>query len=324
MNPRSGPCALVSVASERRRKASLSRWQRIAAYSFLVAAVVLAGQQAPGAILLQTVNHTMSLVAPAQDVYPHSTGVYWFTTNDNTQTNVSLALAQWGMAAGDVTWGEELVGDAAGGGLVGVVAPLALIGNATPGLAVAEQIAYRSGAISPDEVFLPKSQYQGDSDGDVYIGLRFQLAGGDHYGWARVSFQNDPAYGVDAGGVTPLFFTVTIDRFAYEDVAGKPIRAGTATSLLPGDADANGAVNGADLNTVLSNYNRSGMDWARGDFTGDGLVNGSDLNAALSSYNQSVQFNIDEGAVPEPCTFGIWAIGVAGALAWQVWRKRRS
>jgi len=34
-----------------------------------------------------------------------------------------------------------------------------------------------------------------------------------------------------------------------------------AAALLPGDADGNGTVNGADLNIVLSNYNQSSMDW---------------------------------------------------------------
>ena len=56
---------------------------------------------------------------------------------------------------------------------------------------------------------------------------------------------------------------------------------------LPGDANGDGTVNGADLNTVLSNYDQTGMTWAHGDFNGDGTVNGADLNIVLSNYNQS-------------------------------------
>jgi hypothetical protein len=56
---------------------------------------------------------------------------------------------------------------------------------------------------------------------------------------------------------------------------------------LPGDANGDGTVNGADLNTVLSNYNQTGTDWAHGDFNGDGSVNGADLNTVLSSYSQT-------------------------------------
>jgi subtilisin-like proprotein convertase family protein len=64
---------------------------------------------------------------------------------------------------------------------------------------------------------------------------------------------------------------------------------------LYGDADLDGAVNGADLNILLSNYNKS-FDitgnpyaaWSFGDFNQDGFVNGADLNIVLSNYNQSV------------------------------------
>ena len=68
---------------------------------------------------------------------------------------------------------------------------------------------------------------------------------------------------------------------------------------LGGDADANGTVNGADLNIVLSNYNQTGMNWFQGDFDGNGTVNGADLNIVLSNYNQSVSVG---AAVPEPST----------------------
>jgi uncharacterized repeat protein (TIGR03803 family) len=87
---------------------------------------------------------------------------------------------------------------------------------------------------------------------------------------------------------------------------------GTVFSLmlsLPGDANRDGTVNGTDLNTVLSNYNGSGKDWAHGDFNNDGTVNGTDLNAVLSNYNQS--YSLGDGvAVPEPSTlllFWAWA-----------------
>ena len=62
--------------------------------------------------------------------------------------------------------------------------------------------------------------------------------------------------------------------------------APTAGDLLLGDANGDGIVNGGDLNTVLSNYNQTGMDWVHGDFSGDGTVNGGDLNTVLSNYNQ--------------------------------------
>jgi hypothetical protein len=59
-------------------------------------------------------------------------------------------------------------------------------------------------------------------------------------------------------------------------------------AILPGDADLNGTVNGADLNIVLSNYNQS-----------------SGVGAA----------------VPEPSTLALVGIGVIGLLA-HAWRRR--
>ena len=49
----------------------------------------------------------------------------------------------------------------------------------------------------------------------------------------------------------------------------------TVMYTLCGDANLDGVVNGADLNTVLSNYNKTGMYWAQGDFNYDGTVNGA-------------------------------------------------
>jgi hypothetical protein len=85
-----------------------------------------------------------------------------------------------------------------------------------------------------------------------------------------------------------------------------------AYARLFGDANGDGTVNGADLNTVLSSYNGTGMDWAHGDFNGDGTVNGSDLNTVLSNYNQSLGAG---AAVPEPSTVLLTLTGLSGLLA---------
>ena len=93
----------------------------------------------------------------------------------------------------------------------------------------------------------------------------------------------------------------------------------TVMYTLYGDADLNGTVNGADLNTVLSNYNQTGMDWDQGDFDYNGTVNGADLNTVLSNYNQSLSVG---AAVPEPSTLLLAAAGLAGLLAYG-WRKTK-
>ena len=55
-----------------------------------------------------------------------------------------------------------------------------------------------------------------------------------------------------------------------------------ASVLLPGDANCDGTVDGADLNIVLSNFDKTGQTWSEGDFDGNGTVNGADLNVVLS------------------------------------------
>ena len=93
----------------------------------------------------------------------------------------------------------------------------------------------------------------------------------------------------------------------------------TVMYTLCGDADLNGIVNGADLNFVLSNYNKTGMTWSQGDFNYDGTVNGVDLNTVLSNYNKSVSVG---AAVPEPSTLLLAVAGLAGLLAY-AWQKRK-
>ena len=93
----------------------------------------------------------------------------------------------------------------------------------------------------------------------------------------------------------------------------------TVMYTLYGDTDLNGTVNGADLNTVLSNYQQTGQYWYQGDFDYNGTVNGADLNILLSNYQQHVSVG---AAVPEPGTLGLLVLGAIALLAAKSWRKR--
>ena len=97
-------------------------------------------------------------------------------------------------------------------------------------------------------------------------------------------------------------------------------------TAMSGDADLNGIVNGADLNTVLSNYNKTGLDWSHGDFDGNGTVNGADLNFVLSNYNKtgwSAMAAVAAVAAPEPASIVLLAtlLPVAG---WLIRRRIRA
>jgi hypothetical protein len=56
-----------------------------------------------------------------------------------------------------------------------------------------------------------------------YVGVRFLLQGGIHYGWIRLS--------VDTGTGRSLNMSATITAYAYETVANTPVLAGTAVSV---------------------------------------------------------------------------------------------
>ena len=94
----------------------------------------------------------------------------------------------------------------------------------------------------------------------------------------------------------------------------------TVMATLPGDADLNGSITGADLSLLLSKYNLAGT-WSVGDFNYDSSVTGADLSLLLSNYNQSIPAPVAAAAVPEPGVFVLLAIGAISLLAY-VWRKR--
>ena len=61
------------------------------------------------------------------------------------------------------------------------------------------------------------------------------------------------------------------------------------------------------------------MYWYQGDFDYNGTVNGADLNTVLSNYNQHLSVG---AAVPEPSTLLLAAAGLLGLLAYAR-RKRK-
>ena len=66
------------------------------------------------------------------------------------------------------------------------------------------------------------------------------------------------------------------------------------TAALEGDANLDGSVNSADLGIVLSDWQKTGMDWDQGDFNGDGSVNSADLGLLLSNWQQTTSLTVSQ------------------------------
>jgi hypothetical protein len=86
--------------------------------------------------------------------------------------------------------------------------------------------------------------------------------------------------------------------------------------LLAGDANRDGTVDIADLSVLLSNYDKTGMNWSQGDFDGNGIVDIQDLSKVLANYDKTLSSSAGGvRAVPEPSTLVLLAFALAGLLA---------
>lgn len=83
---------------------------------------------------------------------------------------------------------------------------------------------------------------------------------------------------------------------------------------IPGDAQRNGYVDGADLGMLLANW-KTGFSWSQGDFNGDDIVDGTDLGMLLARWKTGTPPAAAPPApIPEPATMALLAVGLAGLL----------
>jgi len=86
-------------------------------------------------------------------------------------------------------------------------------------------------------------------------------------------------------------------------------------ALIPGDANGDGQVTGADLSILDNNFGQPG-DRSAGDFNGDGQVTGADLSILDANFGAGGASSV---AIPEPAS--ITLIGLGGLI---LLRRRRS
>jgi hypothetical protein len=105
------------------------------------------------------------------------------------------------------------------------------------------------------------------------------------------------------GGVSGKFATITgmaLSPTKYLAVT-YDLDSVLVTAAIPGDANLDGSVTGADFNILATNFGTAGKSWASADFNGDGSSNSSDFNLLASNFGTSIPAGAAPGAsVPEP------------------------
>ena len=85
-------------------------------------------------------------------------------------------------------------------------------------------------------------------------------------------------------------------------------------SVIPGDVNGDGTVNGLDISLVSAYWLRTGQG-IPGDANGDGVVNGLDIATISSNWLRSIYSGAGgAAAVPEPSTIVLAAVGVYALL----------
>jgi len=136
-----------------------------------------------------------------------------------------------------------------------------------------------------------------------YLGLRFGDGTNFNYGWAEISFPDNPAA------------NITLHAFAYNTTPNQLLLAGQLSGVA-GDMNADGKVDLDDFGILKANFG-TGTTLAQGDTNSDGKVDLADFGILKANFGAGGV----AAAVPEPPAITLLLLGAAGVGAYRARRK---
>ncbi len=131
--------------------------------------------------------------------------------------------------------------------------------------------------------------------------------------------------GQELGGVFDAAGLTTFSELVFGTGGALTYRLDNVTttaylSLLPGDANRDNQVDGADYTVWADNFLQTGQAWSTGDFNGDGKVDGADYTVWADHFAPAA---LSLSAVPESSTLALAGVGALMLLAYGHCRIRR-
>ena len=182
-----------------------------------------------------------------------------------------------------------------------------------------EDLAVQDGVFDSGQSFVTTQGFLDSNIISPILGNSFDRD--DTTGDNTINVSEEPgSYVLGVDGVATLSIPVDLDFLSDSEDGvdfffdGMLVATFGTPMLLPGDANADGRVDAADLNVIGLNWQQTGKTRAEGDFTGDGLVDAADLNVLGLNW----QSGVEAAAVPEPSALMLLA---AAMLTFVVMRR---